>query len=150
MGTESQASEVSPLGEDWGWLLEDSLRRPGCSAPPLRESRKKPGPAREARDRCWGVHEERGGPTIGAFFSMCSKAAGHCQHKLQGWGIYGCHLELQRQARTSVATVTVTNGPVSKCRSLPPPSWEPEQLTTAKGATIQSQLPWERTGHYPI
>ena len=47
-------------GEDWGWLREHSLK--GASAPQLagRESGKKSGPAEEARDHCFGEHEERG------------------------------------------------------------------------------------------
>ena len=59
LGAEAWASEVRPQGEDWGWLCEDSLK--GASAPQLarRESRKKSGPAGEARDQCFGVHEER-------------------------------------------------------------------------------------------
>ena len=52
--------EVGSQGEDWGWLHEQSLK--GASAPQLagRESRKKSGAAEEARDHCFGVHEERG------------------------------------------------------------------------------------------
>ena len=52
--------EVRPQGEDWGWLREHSLK--GVSAPQLawRESGNMSGPAREARDHCSGVCEERG------------------------------------------------------------------------------------------
>ena len=52
--------EVRPQGEDWGWLREDSLK--GASVPQLAgtEPTKKSGPAREARDLCFGVREERG------------------------------------------------------------------------------------------
>ena len=52
--------EVRPQGEDWGWLREHSLK--GASAPQLagRESRKKAGTAREARDLCFGECKERG------------------------------------------------------------------------------------------
>ena len=52
--------EVRPQGEDWGWLHEHSLK--GASAPQLagRESGKRSGAAEEARDNCFGVHEERG------------------------------------------------------------------------------------------
>ena len=51
--------EFRPQGEDWGWLCEHSLK--GASAPQLarRESGKMSGPAREARDLCFEVHEER-------------------------------------------------------------------------------------------
>ena len=60
LGAEAQASVVRPQGEDWGWLGEHSLK--GASVPQLagRESGKKSGPAGEARDLCFGVHEERG------------------------------------------------------------------------------------------
>ena len=52
--------EFRSQGEDWVWLCEDSLK--GASAPQLtgRESRKMSGTAYEARDHCFGVHEERG------------------------------------------------------------------------------------------
>ena len=52
--------EVGSQGEDWGWLCEHSLK--GASAPQLagRESGKKSGTAEEARDHCFGVHEESG------------------------------------------------------------------------------------------
>ena len=52
--------EIRPQGEDWGWLREHSLK--GASAPLLarRESEKKSGTAKEARDHCFEVHEERG------------------------------------------------------------------------------------------
>ena len=52
--------EVRPQGEDWGRLCEDSLK--GASAPQLagRESGKNSGPAKEARDHCFGVLKERG------------------------------------------------------------------------------------------
>ena len=45
LGTEVQASEVRPHGEDWGWLHEHSLR--GASAPQLagKESGKMSGTA---------------------------------------------------------------------------------------------------------
>ena len=60
LGAEARASEVGSQGEDWGWLREHSLK--GASAPQLagRESRKKPGPAKEARDHFFRVGEERG------------------------------------------------------------------------------------------
>ena len=52
--------DVRPQGEDWGWLLEDSLK--GASAPQLarRESGEKSGLAGEARDHCFRVCKERG------------------------------------------------------------------------------------------
>ena len=60
LGAEARASEVRPQGEDWGWWHEHSLK--GASAPQLawRESRKMSGPAKEARDHRFRVHEERG------------------------------------------------------------------------------------------
>ena len=59
LGAEARAS-VGSQGEDWGWLCEHSLKE--ASAPQLagRESGKKSGTAKEARDHCFGVHEERG------------------------------------------------------------------------------------------
>ena len=64
LGAETAASEVGSQGEDWGWRREHSLK--GASAPQLagRESGKKSGAAKEARDfflpLCFLVHEERG------------------------------------------------------------------------------------------
>ena len=52
--------EVRPQGEDWGWQREDSLKRANAAHLARRESGKKFGPAREARDHCFGVCEERG------------------------------------------------------------------------------------------
>ena len=55
---------VRPQGEDWGWLHEHNLK--GASAPQLagKESGKKSGVAKEARDfflpLCLLVHKERG------------------------------------------------------------------------------------------
>ena len=45
LGAEAWAPEVTPQGEDWGWLPEHSLK--GASAPQLarRETRKKSGAA---------------------------------------------------------------------------------------------------------
>ena len=59
LGAEAPVSEVRSQGEDWGWLREHSLK--GASAPRLagRESGKRSGTAEEARDHCFGVHEER-------------------------------------------------------------------------------------------
>ena len=59
LGAEAGAS-VGSQGEDWGWRREHSLK--GASAPQLarRESGKNSGAAEEARDHCFGVHEERG------------------------------------------------------------------------------------------
>ena len=60
LGAEAPASEVRSQGEDWGWLCEHSLK--GASAPQLAgsESGEKSGAAKEARDHCSGVREERG------------------------------------------------------------------------------------------
>ena len=60
LGAEAWALEVRSQGKDWGWLREHGLI--GASAPQLvgRESGKKSGAAKEARDRCFGVREERG------------------------------------------------------------------------------------------
>ena len=64
LGAEARALEVGLQEEDWGWLREHSLK--GAIAPQLagRESRKKSGPAEEARDfflpLCFLVCKERG------------------------------------------------------------------------------------------
>ena len=64
LGAEARASEVGSQGEDWGWLREHSLK--GASTPRLarRESRKRYGTAKEARDfflpLCFLVSGERG------------------------------------------------------------------------------------------
>lgn len=69
----------------WCWKSDprertgvDSMKKSeGASASQLRESGKKPGPSREARDHCWGVCKEKSGPTIGAPFSVHSQTAEH-------------------------------------------------------------------------
>ena len=64
LGAEACASEVGSQGENWGRLLEHSLK--GVSAPRLarRESGKKSEAAEETKDfflpLCFLVHEERG------------------------------------------------------------------------------------------
>lgn len=63
----------------------DSPKGLGCDAAQPRESGKKSGPTREARDHCW---EEgtcgAGVATIGANLSTCSQVAEDEQHELQG------------------------------------------------------------------
>ena len=64
LGAEARASEVGFQGENWVWLPEHSLK--GASAPEVagRESGKRSGAAKDARDfflpLCFLVHEERG------------------------------------------------------------------------------------------
>ena len=77
LGAEAPALEVRSQGEDWGWLHEPSLK--GASAPQLagRESRKKSGPAEEARDhflRC---------VRRGDSFPVCPQNAEHHLNELQ-------------------------------------------------------------------
>ena len=60
LGAEAPASEVRSQGEDWGWLCEHSLKGASAPQPARKESRKKSGPAKEARDHCFRVREERG------------------------------------------------------------------------------------------
>ena len=62
-----------------GWLSEDSLKGARASQLAGRESGKKSGPAKEARDHCFGVHEERGS------FPLCPKKAEHHLSKFQRW-----------------------------------------------------------------
>ena len=52
--------EVRSQGEDWGWLHEHSLKGASASQLAGRESRKKSGAAKETRDHCFWVREERG------------------------------------------------------------------------------------------
>ena len=60
LGAEARSLEVRSQGDDWSWLREHNLK--GASAPQLagRECGEKSGSAKEARDHCFGVCEERG------------------------------------------------------------------------------------------
>ena len=125
--------EVGSHGEDWGWLCEDSLK--GASAPQLagRESGKMSGPAGEARKHCLGVHEERG-------FLLCVPTDNRAPPKQtpETGANCGYHLGPQRQAWTATAAASATKDPVCNCRSLPTPSQEPLQPTTAEGPMIRA------------
>ena len=104
-----------------------------ASVPKLarRESRKKSGTAYEARDYCFGVHEERG-------FRALPKRASEM-------GVSrNCQCRQQRQAWNTKAAAAATKNPVCKHRSL---STHPLLGTSAarhcQGPVIQGQLPWE-------
>ena len=59
-GAEAQALEVRLQGEDWGWLCKDSLKWASTPQPAGTKSRKKSGPAGEARNLCFAVRKETG------------------------------------------------------------------------------------------
>ena len=134
LGTEALASEVRSQGEDWGWLCEHSLK--GASAPQLarRESRKKSGTAKEARDfslpLCFLVHEERG-----------------LRVTLKGTPETGVSRGYQRgpQRRAwdaKAAAATTTKKPVCEHRSLStPPLPGACAACHCQGPVIQGQLP---------
>ena len=71
----AQALEVRPQGEEWCWLREDSLKELDCGALQLRESGKKPGSAREARDHCRGGAWGQGWAYHMSFF-LCALIGG--------------------------------------------------------------------------
>ena len=116
-----------PQGEDWGWLCEDSLK--WVSVPQLagRESRKESGPAGEARDHCFGVHEERG-------FLLCEPADSKALPKqAPEMGMsHSYHVGCQRRTQTATSAATAIKSPVCKHRSLPTHSQEPMQHATAR------------------
>ena len=67
--------------------------------PQLRESGKKPGSARDARDHCCGVRKERGRPVIGASCSVCSDGR-KLPTQAPGAGVScGCYFGPQKQAQ---------------------------------------------------
>ena len=132
-GAEAQASEVRPQGEDWGWRREHSLK--GASAPRLagRESGKKSGPAKEARDHSFGVLEERG-------FRAPPKRApemGASRDYQRG---------PQRRAGDGKAAAATTKKPVCEHRSLStPPLPGACAARHCQGHVIQGRLPQENT-----
>ena len=135
LGAEARAPEIRPQGEDWGWLREHSLK--GASAPQLagRESRKRSGPAEEARD----------------IVSECARR-GDSEH---------CLNDHQRRARAVAISADPRDGhetlrlmlqpPRSLCASTGHcphlPSREPVQPATARILVIQGQLPRGNTQH---
>ena len=127
LGDEAWASEVRPQGEDWGWLREHSLKGASVTQLAGRESRKKSGPAREARDHCFRVSEERG-------FLLRVPTGSRAPPKQAPETGVSCsyHLGPQRQTRTATTAATATKGPVCKHRSLPTPSREPVQHAIAR------------------
>ena len=79
-----------------------------------RESEKKSGPAREARNHCFRVHKEMGFlhhvPTDSRALPKQAPETGvSCSY----------HLGSQRQAWTTTAATTASKNPVCKLRSLP-------------------------------
>ena len=56
----ARAPQVRPQGEEWGWLHENSLKEATVPQIAGRESRKNSGPAKEARDHFFWVHNESG------------------------------------------------------------------------------------------
>ena len=134
LGAEARAS-VGSQGEDWGWLREHSLK--GVSAPQLagRESRRRSGPAEEARDfflpLCFLVCEEKGfrAPLKGAPETGVSRSY---------------QRRPQRRARDAKAATATTKKPVCKHRSIfTPPLLGVCAARHCQGRVIQGQLPWE-------
>ena len=132
LGAEARAS-VGSQGEDWGWRREHSLK--GASAPQLagRESGKKSGVAEEARDHCFGVHEERG-------FRTPPKRAP------EAGASHGYQRGPQRRAGDANAAAAATKKPVCEHRSLStPPLLGACAARHCQGPVIQGQLPQENT-----
>ena len=130
LGAEARPSEVGSQGEDWSCLREHSLK--GASAPRLagRESRKKSGPAEEARDfffpLCFLVREERGLRALETGMS------------------HGYQRGPQRRAWDAKAAAAATKKPVCKHRSLStPPLLGACAACHGQGPVIQGQLPRE-------
>ena len=124
LGAEARASEVRSQGEDWGWLPEHSLK--GVSAPQLagRESGKKSGAAKEARDHCDRVHEERG-------FLPCLPTESRAPLKQAAETSTSCGYQLgpQRPAWIVNAATAANKNPMCKqaCPAFcTPPSPQPE------------------------
>ena len=109
-----------------GWLHEDSLKWASVQQLARRESGKKSGPAREARDHCFGVCKERG-----FLLCVCTDVRAQPKQSPEMVASHGYHLRHWRQARTATTVAADTEGPVCKCRSLHIPSREPVQHTTA-------------------
>ena len=105
-------------GGDWAWLREDSLK--GASAPQLarRESRKKSGPAREARNHCFGVRKERG-----FLLRVPTERRAPPKWASETGVSHGYQLRPQGWAWTANAATAATKNPVCKRRSLPTP-WQ--------------------------
>ena len=106
-----------------------------------RESRKKSGPAGEARDHCFRVREKRG-------FLFCVPKDGRAVPKQapEMGTSRGYHLGPQRRAWTTTTATAATKNPVCKHRSLStPPLLGACAAHHCQGPVIQGQLPWENT-----
>ena len=92
-----------------------------------RESGEKPGTARETRDHCFGVCEERG-------FLLHVPIDGRALPKRPAeMGVsHDYQLRPQRWAWTTNAATAATKNPVGKCRSLPTHPWKPVEPATAR------------------
>ena len=135
LGAEAPGSEVRCQGKDWGRLREHSLK--GASVPQLagRESRKKSGTAKETRDHCLGVCEERG-------FRAPPKRAPEMGMS------HGYQHRHERRAWDTKAAVAATKKPVCKHRSLATPPLPGDCAAChCQGPVIQGQLPRENTRH---
>ena len=143
LGAEAQASELRAQGEDWGWLYEDSLKGAGESQLARRESGKKSGPAKEARDHCFSVCQERGFlphvPTKGrALPNQAPQTGASC----------GYQLRPQRRAwNANTAAVATKNLCASTGHYQPPPPLPPGACAArhCQDPEIQGELPWENT-----
>ena len=105
-----------------------------ASAPQLAgmEARKNSGPAGEARDLCFRVHEERG-------FLPSVPTKGRAPSKQAPEMGVSCSYQLghQRRAWNAKASAAATKNPVCNCRSQFTLSQEPVQHATAR-------VPWSR------
>ena len=131
LGAEARAS-VRLQGEDWGWLLEHSLK--GASAPRLagRESGKKCATAEKARDfflpLCFLVREERG---LRAPLKGAPETGASC----------GYQCGPQRRAWDAKAADAATKKPLCEHRSLSTPSLLGACAARhCQGPVIQGQL----------
>ena len=106
-----------------------------------RESRKKSGPAREAIDHCFGVHEERG-------FLLCVPTDGRAPPKRAPEMSASCgyHLGPQRREQTATIAIAATKNPVCKRRSLPTAPWEPVQHAIARVPRSRANFPGRTHG----
>ena len=138
---EDQALEVRPQGEDWGWLREDSLKGATVTQLAGRESGKKSGTAKDARDHCFGMREER------AFLPhVHTESRAPPKWAPEMGASHGYQLRTQRQVQTTNVAAATTKNPVCKHRSLPTPRQEPVQHTTARILWSRDNFPWRTHG----
>ena len=113
--------------------------------PPPRETRRRPGPAGEARRHCWGGREEEGWDhhrNIFAWARMGSWVAGHLLHKV--WVVeanHHGHLRLRRWAWPTTTGVYEQAPPMAPVTS----GVSKEEGTATEGYPLWLSLTWECT-----